>query len=66
MGEKIKNSPAPDIHQGIVHPAEIIYQQLQRIFASSQFDGTKTQRAFLKYVVRKTIEENPIRSRGTR
>jgi adenylate cyclase len=56
MGEKIKNSPAPDIHQGIVHPADIIYQQLQRIFASSQFDGTKTQRAFLKYVVRKTIE----------
>jgi len=56
MVQKSKNSPTPPTQQGQIHSADAVLQQLQRIFDSPEFDGTKTQRAFLQYVVKKAIQ----------
>ena len=56
MVQKSKNSPGSHLQQDHVLPADKILQQLQQIFDSPEFDGTKAQREFLQYVVGKTIE----------
>jgi len=56
MDQKSKNPSSPHIQPDQILPADVVLQQLQRIFDSPEFDGTKAQRAFLQYVVRKTIE----------
>lgn len=56
MAPKIKNSRGPHSPQDYVLPADEIFEQFQRICDSPEFDGTKAQRAFLQYVVAKTIE----------
>ena len=56
MVEKVKNFLTPPTHQGRLLSADMVLQQLHRIFDSPEFEGTKAQRAFFNYVVKKTIE----------
>ena len=56
MVQKRKNSSAPHLQREHLLPADKIFQQLERILGSPEFYGTKAQREFLQYVVKKTIE----------
>ncbi len=56
MVQKKRNSPIPSNQEGDIFSTDEVLQQLQRIFESPDFDGTKAQRGFLQYVVSKTIE----------
>ena len=56
MVQKSKNSSTPHTPQGHIHSTDMVLQQLQRVLDSPEFDGTKAQRAFLQYVVEKTIQ----------
>jgi TolB-like protein/tetratricopeptide (TPR) repeat protein len=56
MAQKSKNSPVARTKQNHILSADMVIQQLQRICDSPEFDGTTAQRAFLHYVIKKTIE----------
>ena len=53
---KKRSHPKSRTKQNHVLSSDIILQQLQQILGSPGFDATIAQRAFLRYVVIKTIE----------